>query len=336
MRRAISTVSRPSPGAEKNRTSPRARTRRRRGRREEEVRAHARGRRRVASPSTVAVWLLVAPLARVEAPDGVERRVVAGGDGHQDAGDTAVSASTNARSAGAGDRHVEQDHRHRAAAGRGRPPRRRAPRWPGAPRDRRPSPPRAAPRSAGPAPRRRAPGHRASSSAPGATRAEPQLAERRRERPRKAGEPRDRREVRQRPLAQRLEAHPRGDRLRAERRGRRHAEPRHLRGGKARGELREARAVQAEGRSSRRRDLAGPGRRPRRARRRRSGLPWRLESARGRRWRRRAARQPRTTGTSEAWPVPRSSARRRPRWILEEGSGEHDRVGKDHDSSCRS
>jgi len=35
------------------------------------------------SPNTVPVSLLVASIARSQAPDGVERRVVAGGDGHQ-------------------------------------------------------------------------------------------------------------------------------------------------------------------------------------------------------------------------------------------------------------
>src|SRR5206468_10223671 len=55
------------------------------------------------------------------------------------------------------------------------------------------------------------------------------LAKRRRERSAKAGKPRNRREVGERLLPQRLEAHPRGDRLCAERRGRRHAKPRQLR-----------------------------------------------------------------------------------------------------------
>ena len=87
--------------------------------------------------------------------------------------------------------------------------------------------------------------------------AEPQLTERCRECPGKAGEPRDGREVGERPLPQRLEADPRGDRLGAERRGRRHAEPGHLRGGKAHGQLGEARAVQPEGRASRQRDPSG-------------------------------------------------------------------------------
>jgi len=48
-----------------------------------------------------------------------------------------------------------------------------------------------------------------------------------------------------------------GDRLRAERRGRRHAKPCHLLGGKAHGKLREACAVQPEGRPSGRRHPPG-------------------------------------------------------------------------------
>src|SRR5437879_5279505 len=86
---------------------------------------------------------------------------------------------------------------------------------------------------------------------------EPKLAEGRCQSTWKAGEPGHRGEVAEGCFLDRLEAYPCGNRLRAERRGRRHAEPRHLRGGKAHGELRETRAVQPEGRGSRRRDLPG-------------------------------------------------------------------------------
>jgi hypothetical protein len=87
--------------------------------------------------------------------------------------------------------------------------------------------------------------------------AQPQLSERRRQRRAESREPRDGREVPERVVAQRLEAHARGHRLRPQRGRRRHAEPRHLHRRQPHGELREAGAVQPEGRAAR--DGHAPG-----------------------------------------------------------------------------
>jgi hypothetical protein len=193
---------------------------------------------------------------RRQRPDGVERRLVAGRDGHEDRRGDRGQCLDEGTLGRPPDRHVEQQHRH--------PPERVEGAFPGGAR--RDAEER---RAVGDLPRvelrLEAPGQlrnvargsverleRARGHVP-----EPELAQRRRERPGEPRKPRHRCEVPERPLPHRLEAHPRGDGLRAERRGRRHGKPCQLPRGTAHGDLHEARAMQPEGGAPRRRDPPG-------------------------------------------------------------------------------